>query len=132
MPTTEYESLTNSVLAWKKSQKLGRFDPNAGTIEEQKIRASEREVEERGKFNFGVFAYHSSQPIVKSKTSRSKDKTHRIRQDLLVVALLQRRCFKMLPNWTATYLQPHNCITVASPQPSRIQYVSSCNLRRRR
>ncbi|KAJ4369736.1 hypothetical protein N0V83_005499 [Neocucurbitaria cava] len=48
MPTTEYESLTNSVLAWKKSQKLGRFDPNAGTIEEQKIRASEREVEERG------------------------------------------------------------------------------------
>ncbi|CAO2648496.1 Nn.00g077630.m01.CDS01 [Neocucurbitaria sp. VM-36] len=47
MPTTEYESRTDSVLAWKKAQKLGRFDPDAGTIEQQKIRASEREVEER-------------------------------------------------------------------------------------
>jgi len=49
MPSTEYESRTDSVLAWKKAQKLGRFDPNALTIEQQKIRASEREVEERGK-----------------------------------------------------------------------------------
>ncbi|KAF1844666.1 uncharacterized protein K460DRAFT_365607 [Cucurbitaria berberidis CBS 394.84] len=48
MPPAEYESLTDSVLAWKKSKKLGRFDPNAGSIEQQKIRASEREVEERG------------------------------------------------------------------------------------
>ncbi|KAF2274176.1 uncharacterized protein EI97DRAFT_468890 [Westerdykella ornata] len=48
MPTAEYESRTDSVLAWKKAQKLGRFDPNAGTIEEQKIRAFEREIEERG------------------------------------------------------------------------------------
>ncbi|KAG9204792.1 hypothetical protein G6514_010023 [Epicoccum nigrum] len=48
MPTAEYESRTDSVLAWKKAQKLGRFDPNAPTIEQQKILASEREVEERG------------------------------------------------------------------------------------
>ncbi|KAF2205400.1 hypothetical protein GQ43DRAFT_437024 [Delitschia confertaspora ATCC 74209] len=48
MPSTEYEARTDSVLAWKKAQKLGRFDPNAGTIEEQKIRALQREVEERG------------------------------------------------------------------------------------
>ncbi|OAL55356.1 hypothetical protein IQ07DRAFT_607726 [Pyrenochaeta sp. DS3sAY3a] len=48
MPVVEYESRTDSVLAWKKAQKLGRFDPNAGTIEQQKIRASEREVDERG------------------------------------------------------------------------------------
>lgn len=48
MPSAEYESRTDSVLAWKKSQKLGRFDPNAPSIEEQKIRASEREIEERG------------------------------------------------------------------------------------
>ncbi|KAH7393061.1 CAP Gly-rich domain-containing protein [Pyrenochaeta sp. MPI-SDFR-AT-0127] len=48
MPTAEYESRTDSVLAWKKAQKLGRFDPDAGSIEQQKIRASEREVEERG------------------------------------------------------------------------------------
>ena len=49
MPAAEYESRTDSVLAWKKAQKLGRFDPNAPTIEQQKILASEREVEERGK-----------------------------------------------------------------------------------
>ena len=49
MPSTEYETRTDSVLAWKKAQKLGRFDPNAPSIEEQKVRASEREIEERGK-----------------------------------------------------------------------------------
>jgi tubulin-folding cofactor B len=49
MPSTEYETRTDSVLAWKKAQKLGRFDPNAPSIEQQKILASEREVEERGK-----------------------------------------------------------------------------------
>jgi tubulin-specific chaperone B len=48
MPETEYESRTDSVLAWKKKQKLGRFDPNAPSLEEQKIRAIEREVEDRG------------------------------------------------------------------------------------
>ncbi|KAH8716925.1 CAP Gly-rich domain-containing protein [Phaeosphaeriaceae sp. PMI808] len=48
MPTTEYETRTDSVLAWKKAQKLGRFDPDAPSIEQQKILASEREVEERG------------------------------------------------------------------------------------
>ncbi|PGG98526.1 hypothetical protein AJ79_08840 [Helicocarpus griseus UAMH5409] len=29
LPTSTYETLPNSVLSWKKSQKLGRFDPNA-------------------------------------------------------------------------------------------------------
>ncbi|PSN68374.1 Cap-Gly domain-containing protein [Corynespora cassiicola Philippines] len=48
MPTAEYEARSDSVLAWKKTQKLGRFDPNAPSIEEQKRLASEREVEERG------------------------------------------------------------------------------------
>lgn len=48
MPADEYESRTDSVLAWKKAQKLGRFDPNAPSIEQQKIDASYREVEERG------------------------------------------------------------------------------------
>lgn len=51
MPTAEYETRTDSVLAWKKNQKLGRFDPNAPSIEQQKLKASEREVEERGKFD---------------------------------------------------------------------------------
>ena len=49
MPAAEYEHRTDSVLAWKRAQKLGRFDPDAPSIEQQKIRASEREVEERGK-----------------------------------------------------------------------------------
>jgi hypothetical protein len=47
MTTTDYESRTDSVLAWKKSQKLGRFDPNAPSIEQQKIADSLREIEER-------------------------------------------------------------------------------------
>lgn len=48
MPAQEYETLPNSVLAWKKNQKLGRFDPNAPDLEQQKIKALEREIEERG------------------------------------------------------------------------------------
>ncbi|KAF2633523.1 hypothetical protein BU25DRAFT_380985 [Macroventuria anomochaeta] len=48
MPSAEYETRTDSVLAWKKAQKLGRFDPNAPSIEQQKIIASQREIEERG------------------------------------------------------------------------------------
>lgn len=49
MPTAEYETRTDSVLAWKKAQKLGRFDPDAPSIEQQKILASQREIDERGK-----------------------------------------------------------------------------------
>jgi len=48
MSTEAYESRTDSVLAWKKSQKLGRFDPNAPEIEQSKIEASFQEVEARG------------------------------------------------------------------------------------
>jgi tubulin-folding cofactor B len=47
MPTNTYESLPNSVLAWKKNNQLGRFDPNAPSIEQQKINASFREADER-------------------------------------------------------------------------------------
>jgi len=50
MTTEDYESRTDSVLAWKKSQKLGRFDPNAPEIEKSKIDASFKEVEDRGAF----------------------------------------------------------------------------------
>ena len=49
MPAEEYENRTDSVLAWKKAQKLGRFDPSAPSIEEQKIHAVQREIDERGK-----------------------------------------------------------------------------------
>ncbi|MBE3043956.1 hypothetical protein IMZ48_15565 [Candidatus Bathyarchaeota archaeon] len=48
MPPEEYAQKTDSVLAWKKAQKLGRFDPEAPSLEAAKIAAFEREVRERG------------------------------------------------------------------------------------
>jgi len=51
MPENEYETRKDSVLAWKKAQKLGRFDPNAPDVEQQKIQQLERDVEERGMFD---------------------------------------------------------------------------------
>jgi len=48
MPAEEYENRTDSVLAWKKNMKLGRFDPDAPSIEEQKVRVIQREIDERG------------------------------------------------------------------------------------
>lgn len=51
MPQDEYEARSDTVLAWKKAQKLGRFDPEAPSIEQQKIDAVAREVSERGRFH---------------------------------------------------------------------------------
>jgi tubulin-folding cofactor B len=34
MPETQYEQLSDTVLAWKKKQKLGRFDPNTKSAKE--------------------------------------------------------------------------------------------------
>ncbi|PYH92027.1 Cap-Gly domain-containing protein [Aspergillus ellipticus CBS 707.79] len=51
LPTSTYESLPNSVLAWKKNQKLGRFDPNTLAPEESMRQQSEKdavEIQERG------------------------------------------------------------------------------------
>lgn len=47
MPADTYQSLPNSVLAYKKSHKLGRFDPALPSLEEQKLSTSWREVAER-------------------------------------------------------------------------------------
>lgn len=47
MPQSTYETLNDSVLAWKREQKLGRFDPSLpSTIEQQKARI-DREITER-------------------------------------------------------------------------------------
>ena len=46
LPTETYESLPNSVLAWKRNQKLGRFDPNASTPEESMRRQAEQDAKE--------------------------------------------------------------------------------------
>lgn len=48
MPEEEYERKTDSVLAWKKAQKLGRFDPNASGHEKARLNALEQEVHQRG------------------------------------------------------------------------------------
>jgi tubulin-folding cofactor B len=48
LPEEEYEKKADSVLAWKKGEKLGRFDPNAPTHEQAKIAAIAQEIEARG------------------------------------------------------------------------------------
>lgn len=51
LPTETYESLPHSVLAWKKNQKLGRFDPNALSPEEslrQQVAKDQAEIASRG------------------------------------------------------------------------------------
>ncbi|KAK3315306.1 CAP Gly-rich domain-containing protein [Apodospora peruviana] len=48
MPEEEYEKKSDSVLAWKKTQKLGRFDPNAPSHEQTRIMATAQEIESRG------------------------------------------------------------------------------------
>lgn len=47
MPIDEYEKKSDSVLAWKKSHQLGRFDPNAPSLEAAKIATTYREVTSR-------------------------------------------------------------------------------------
>ncbi|KAK0706837.1 CAP Gly-rich domain-containing protein [Lasiosphaeria miniovina] len=48
MPEEEYEKKSDSVLSWKKEQKLGRFDPNAPSHEQAKIEAISQEIKARG------------------------------------------------------------------------------------
>ncbi|KFH48597.1 Cell polarity protein-like protein [Hapsidospora chrysogenum ATCC 11550] len=48
MPEEEYEKKTDSVLAWKKAQKLGRFDPSAPDHEQAKVASMQRELSQRG------------------------------------------------------------------------------------
>ncbi|KAI0181368.1 CAP Gly-rich domain-containing protein [Hypoxylon sp. FL1284] len=48
MPAEEYEKKSDSVLAWKKAEKLGRFNPDAPSLEKAKIDAFDHEVKSRG------------------------------------------------------------------------------------
>lgn len=47
MPTEAYASRTDSVLAYKRDQQLGRFDPAAPSIQEAQTNHFAREIEER-------------------------------------------------------------------------------------
>ncbi|KAJ0423834.1 CAP Gly-rich domain-containing protein [Aspergillus carlsbadensis] len=46
LPAETYESLPNSVLAWKKNQKLGRFDPSALPPVEAMLEQARKDAEE--------------------------------------------------------------------------------------
>ncbi|KAI1781124.1 CAP Gly-rich domain-containing protein [Hypoxylon cercidicola] len=48
MPAEEYEKKSDSVLAWKKAEKLGRFNPDAPSLEKAKIDAFDSEIKSRG------------------------------------------------------------------------------------
>lgn len=51
LPTETYEARSDSVLAWKKNQKLGRFDPNALSPEEalhHQVEKDHTEIQTRG------------------------------------------------------------------------------------
>ncbi|KAI1135893.1 CAP Gly-rich domain-containing protein [Hypoxylon sp. FL0543] len=48
MPEEEYERKPDSVLAWKKAEKLGRFNPDAPSLEKAKIEAFDSEIRSRG------------------------------------------------------------------------------------
>lgn len=60
MPKDEYEARTDTVLAWKKTQKLGRFDPSAPSVEQQKIDAIDRDIQERGTYVTNAPRYMTS------------------------------------------------------------------------
>ncbi|KAI1107330.1 CAP Gly-rich domain-containing protein [Jackrogersella minutella] len=48
MPEEEYEKKSDSVLAWKKTEKLGRFNPDAPSLEKAKIDGFRAEIRSRG------------------------------------------------------------------------------------
>jgi tubulin-folding cofactor B len=48
MPPEEYEKKGDSVLAWKKNNQLGRFDPDAPSHEQAKLQAFEAEIQNKG------------------------------------------------------------------------------------
>ena len=71
MPQAEYETLADSVLSWKKKERLGRFDPSAVGAVEARVRGWQRDVEERGTFSLvasGLF-------LVAPRLPRSSDRS---------------------------------------------------------
>jgi hypothetical protein len=132
MPAAEYEHRTDSVLAWKKAQKLGRFDPDAPSIEQQKIRASEREVEERGK----PYDFPHVPPTVEPYVC-GNGHTGARSSTWITARLLCHDCSNVQTGDASNtsqngYLHTSNA-TVAmmatSPHHSRIRHVSACHHR---
>lgn len=60
LPESTYETLPNSVLAWKKNQKLGRFDPTAVPPKEAMQRQADQDrtdVQKRGEMRNLIYYY---------------------------------------------------------------------------
>jgi tubulin-folding cofactor B len=58
LPTETYEARSDSVLAWKKNQKLGRFDPTALSPEESlrhQVEKDQAEIQTRGSLTASIF-----------------------------------------------------------------------------
>ena len=114
MPSAEYETRTDSVLAWKKAQKLGRFNPDAPSIEQQKVLASEREIEERGKLlpirlHFPTGSTPTTTALVVSiLKSKSSLEYGGMRQDSdkLLEQVVEAICFRHGSKRTAAYERP--------------------------
>ncbi|EEH23150.1 hypothetical protein PABG_05361 [Paracoccidioides brasiliensis Pb03] len=74
LPTSTYESRPNSVLSWKKSQKLGRFDPNALSPEEilkQQVEKDQKEIQQRGiELSKRAIIHPSAPPHIRRGTIR--------------------------------------------------------------
>lgn len=51
MPDEVYSKLPSTVLAYKKTHQIGRFDPAAPENQEKKISAMWKEIDERGSFS---------------------------------------------------------------------------------
>ncbi|KZF20707.1 hypothetical protein L228DRAFT_249498 [Xylona heveae TC161] len=48
MPEDEYSKLSNTVLAYKKANKLGRFDPNASQLEAERAAEQDKIISDKG------------------------------------------------------------------------------------
>ncbi|KAK2880102.1 hypothetical protein FQN49_000580 [Arthroderma sp. PD_2] len=74
LPDSTYESLPNSVLAWKKAQKLGRFDPNAATPEQiarEQVQKDTSEIKAKGiKISERAIILPSTPPHIRRGTIR--------------------------------------------------------------
>ncbi|KKZ59188.1 hypothetical protein EMCG_05435 [[Emmonsia] crescens] len=74
LPTSTYETLPNSVLSWKKNQKLGRFDPTALSPEDmlkQQVEKDQQEIKQRGiELSKRAIVHPSTPPHIRRGTIR--------------------------------------------------------------
>jgi len=102
MPPDEYESRTDSVLHWKKTHQLGRFDPNAPSIEQQKVAGVDREIDERGMSALQILTRYTCTNIGSRSTPGIK---------------LDARCRLLAANQSESSLERRGTIKFIGPVP---------------